>query len=67
MKEKIKEKSMKNIVEDFQRKCKNCGHIKGDHYSLKLDCPSFENKKKGESGVCGRENCNCEKFELEVE
>lgn len=53
---------MENIVEDFQKKCKNCGHIKGDHYSLILDYP-FKNKEKGRAGVCRVKDCNCKKFE----
>ena len=63
MKEKIKKKSMKNITEDFQSKCKNCGHTKDSHYSPVLDCPPFENKEKGRASVCRTESCNCKKFE----
>ena len=55
---------MKNtIVEEFQKKCKNCDHVRENHYSPVLDCPPFKNDKKEEGSACRQNNCNCKKFE----
>lgn len=52
---------MKNtIVEEFQKKCKNCGHPKADHDNLVLDP---KDNPKAKFGSCRRDSCNCKKFE----
>ena len=56
----VNKKFMKNIAENFQSKCKNCDHSKADHYNMVLD--PVDNPK-AKAGNCGRENCNCKKFE----
>lgn len=58
---------MKNITEDFQGKCENCGHTKNSNCSFILDFPPFENKESSYSTTCKTEGCNCKKFEQRVE